>query len=498
MTYIKSYRNQNYLIPPNLADLIPENHICYMIEQITDEVDYSYFDQKYEGAGHPAYHPRIILKLLIQGYVDGIRSARKLAKASSENIIYIYLSEKTNPDFRTISDFRKDNQDLIKQVIVQVNQIALQYNLLDLSQIMIDGTSIKANANDELIISKDSIEKLLKYVDKELQRDIELDADEDRKFGKEELNKLPEEIDDNEKRRRMVQKIGREINRAVFKKDKDALEKTKVKLVQFDEQVKERDFKKLSLTDADARFSQNKKKVFELGYNVQLATDANGFLLSSFVSKSSVDRGQLCNNVKQIQHCFDLKKGTIITADAGYEKTEEFVELTNQGFELYVPTRGANKDKRDEFSPANFDYNKDTNEFICPEGKILKQYGVPTNEEMPRVYFASKIRDCKFCKNKTQCCKNLNRKKFHLSVHYPLLLKLRDRINDPVERLIYSKRKETVERSIGDIKHNKNFRMFALRGITKVQIEVDLMRIAHNLVMINNRVGKLLGSSIEI
>ena len=147
MAYIQSYPDQNYLIPPKITDLFSKNHICYLIKQIANEIDYSEFDKSYEGAGHPAYHPRINIKLLLMGHVDGIHSSRKIAKNSQENVVYIFLAEKTQPDFRTVSNFRKDNKKLVKEVFRKVNTFALDHGLIDLSHLSPDGTTIKANTS---------------------------------------------------------------------------------------------------------------------------------------------------------------------------------------------------------------------------------------------------------------------------------------------------------------------------------------------------------------
>jgi len=178
MAYIKSFRNQNYILPPNITDLFSENHVCYLIEQITDDLNYSEFDEKYAGAGHPAYYPRIPLKLLLMASVDGVRSSRRIAKQSSENVVYIYLSEKTQPDFRTISDFRKDNKKLLKNVFLQLNKFALEKGLIDLSHIFTDGTSVKANANNRKTIDKETLEKLSKYIDEVIEEGIKVDEEE--------------------------------------------------------------------------------------------------------------------------------------------------------------------------------------------------------------------------------------------------------------------------------------------------------------------------------
>lgn len=116
MAYIQSYKGQAWLLPPSNEDMIPEDHICFLAEGLVDLLGYGTFDIRYSGAGHPAYHPRILLKLLIMGVLDRVRSSRRLARNARENIVNIYLSEKVNPDFRTISDFRKNNPNLVKEV----------------------------------------------------------------------------------------------------------------------------------------------------------------------------------------------------------------------------------------------------------------------------------------------------------------------------------------------------------------------------------------------
>src|SRR3989338_1741046 len=102
MVYIKSNKNQNWLIPLSIKDMIPKGHICFLVEDFADSLDYTNFDILYDGAGQPAYRPRIIMKILIMGMLSRVRSSRKLASASRENFVLMYLAEKVNPDFRTI------------------------------------------------------------------------------------------------------------------------------------------------------------------------------------------------------------------------------------------------------------------------------------------------------------------------------------------------------------------------------------------------------------
>ena len=217
MAYIKSFPNQNYLIPPKITDLFSEDHVCYLIENIADNMDYSEFDNKYAGAGHPAYHPKISLKILAMANVDGMRSSRKIAKNANENVVYIYLAEKTNPDFRTISDFRKNNPEIIENFMLQLSKFAYENGLIDLSQLMVDGSTIKANANNNRILDEETIKKLKKYIEKEIQKGIEVDEEEDKLYGDRGMHELPKEFNNSEKRRPIVRKIVDEINKGIKK-----------------------------------------------------------------------------------------------------------------------------------------------------------------------------------------------------------------------------------------------------------------------------------------
>lgn len=137
MAYIASNQNQNWLLPQSIKDMIPKDHICFLVEDFVESLDFSKFDMIYDGAGHPAYHPRIITKILIQGMLYKVRSSRKLAKATIENFVFMYLAEKVNPDFRTISRFRKDNSEFVKNAFKKTVELASEHNLVDLSFISI-------------------------------------------------------------------------------------------------------------------------------------------------------------------------------------------------------------------------------------------------------------------------------------------------------------------------------------------------------------------------
>ena len=183
MAYISSHKNQNWLIPRAIKDMIPEKHICFFIEEFIESLDFSGFDQIYAGAGHPAYHPSILMKTIIMGMLSRIRSSRKLAAATRESFIFMYLAEKVNPDFRTISRFRKDNASFVKETFKQTVKLASDHKIIDLSFIGIDGSKMKAYVSKKQYFDRTGLDKLDQAVDKMLEEDIALDEIEEQIFG---------------------------------------------------------------------------------------------------------------------------------------------------------------------------------------------------------------------------------------------------------------------------------------------------------------------------
>ncbi|MFH1173505.1 MAG: IS1182 family transposase [archaeon] len=495
MAYVQSFRNQNYLLPPNITDLFSQNHVCYLLEQITDELNYSSFDEQFAGAGHPAYHPRILLKLLLMGYVDGLRSSRRIAKNAHENVVYIYLAEKTSPDFRTISDFRKNNTSLVKEVFKQLNLFALKHGLVDLSQLMIDGTVIKACANDEKVIDKATIDKLQKYIDQVIEEGIRTDEEEDALLGNRGLHEMPKDLSDSEKRRPIVRKIVKEINTAIQQGKPEKTQAIKAALEHAKQSMHDKQLTKFSFTDADSRFMISKKGRFELGYNAQLVTDKTGMIISGEVIAKSVDRGQLRFNIRCVEDTFGaLPAGTKISADKGYQNGEEMAALEQHGFDLYIPVTCSDQKETDHlnFGRADFTYDEQQDVYVCPMNIPLRNRGtyLDGQSHQHRTTYISRVRDCKHCVHFAACCKDQRRKKISVGEHDKLFNRMRTKLRTTQGRAVYDLRKQTVERSIGDIKHNRQFTHFLLRTHKNVATEFSLACISHNIVLINNRLRR--------
>jgi len=215
MVYIKSSPKQTLLLPTNLREIIPKDHICYLIEDVINQIDFSRFDKEVEGPGNPSYHPRISLKIIINGICDRITSTRKLEKLTSENIVFRYLAENLNPDFHTIALFRKENKQLIKQSFLQTVEIAKQLNMINFNKLYLDGIKVKANASKSKSFTKEEIDFLSDFVDKHLKENDKVDKEEDKKFGDSNGEpKIPDHLTSRRKLREKIKEILKDTNKA--------------------------------------------------------------------------------------------------------------------------------------------------------------------------------------------------------------------------------------------------------------------------------------------
>jgi transposase len=313
MAYIHSFKDQSWLLPPSIEDIIPEDHICILVESLIESLDFSSFDIRYNGPGHPAYHPRILLKLLVMGVLDKIRSSRKLSRNARENIVYMYLAEKLTPDFRTISDFRKNNPDLVKEVFKHTVTLAKSEGMIDLSHLSTDGSKQKANAANRRVLTKEELKFLLKFVDEELEEWAKQDDIEDEMFkdigGSDQLSN---------RSRKKIEKAVKHYIRKMKKEGNLFKDKTYDKLIQAYDELKEHGLKKVNVTDPESRFMINKKGSIEFSYNVQITVDRKGCILANDVSNDETDKQNLKPQVIQTEENLgSLPKNTSWSFDNG-------------------------------------------------------------------------------------------------------------------------------------------------------------------------------------
>jgi len=456
MAYIPSNKNQNWLLPLSIKDLIPKQHICFLVENFVESLDFSKFDMIYEGAGHPAYHPRIIMKILTYGMLCKVRSSRKLAKACIENFIFMYLAEKVNPNFRTVNRFRKDNPEFVKNSFKETVKMASKNKLIDLSFISIDGSTLKAYAGSKRYFDKKALDKLDKAIDKMIQDDIALDELEDELFG-DNANDGLTGID-----RRDMRRIVRDYNKSKDKK------KIKKKIKKAKGELDKYLLKKVSISDSEARAMQTKKRFSELSYNTQLSVSKNQIIVANDITQDKHDANQLVPQIKNVKKNVKLKKNTKVGVDCGFSSGDNIKYAEDNDIDLYVPSRAQAQKfdgKEQTLKHDNYSYDDKRNELIS-EGYRYKYSG-----------FYVRKTGVKVC---TFWSKELKKKK-DVPFFFKERLRMKEKMEKPESKEVYNLRKITVEPVYGNLKENLGFRGFLLRGLEKVKTEFNLVCIAHNL-----------------
>jgi len=476
MAYIKSFKNQSWLLPPSLEDIIPEDHICYLVEGLVSLLDFTTFDVRYSGPGHPAYHPRILIKILVMGVLDRVRSSRELAKNARENIVYMFLAEKATPDFRTISDFRKNNPDLVKEVFKHTVTLAKQNGMIDLSHLATDGSKQKANAANKRVLTKDELDFLLRFVDEELEEWAKQDDIENEIFGNiRGIDQLPN------KSRKKIQNI---VKRYIGKMKEEGnifKDKTHDKLSQAYDELKEHELKKVNVTDPESRFMKNKKGRIEASYNVQITVDKKNFILANDVSKDENDVGQLQPQVLQTEENIGLLPENIPWSfDNGYYESGNIKFLDDEMIDGYIPD---NKKKTvPPYDKQHFIYDQENDEYICPAGKPVTFLGERYDKSKKKTVRIYKGQKCKTCPYQKICTKQKDGIRYIRSFPYR---KERNAMNEKMDtekgKEIYKLRAITVEPVFGDIKENKGMQGFFTRGIKTVRTEFNLVCTACNI-----------------
>ena len=485
MAYIASNKNQNWLLPPSIKDIIPKDHICFLVEDVVDKLDFSNFDIKYSGVGHPAYHPRIICKILTQSMIDRVRPSRAIARNARENVVFMYLAENLAPDFRTISDFRKGNCQLLKDIFKITISAAKELGAIGLEQLSIDGSKLKACASNNSTVTKEQLDVIEQYVNTELKEGIEIDKAEDKHFkdcrGYDQLKET-----DKKKIKSLIAKYYKQIK----KDNHDRVSEIKDTIKDARKELEDNELDKVSLTDQEARFMKNKKGRIELSYNPQITVDhKSGIIVANDVCKETTDHHQLEPQVELVEeNCGELKGGTKISIDNGYYKGKNLDYLNKKKLDGYIPDQEMSqkakgkKIKINKFDKRNFKYNEREDRYICPEGKSLVFQREGFDKRKKKNLRLYKGISCKTCQDHKHCTKRKDGIRYVKM--YPFEKERREmakKMQTQKAKKVYKERKQVVEPVIGHYKENLGFRDFLTRGLGTVKNEFNLVCAAHNL-----------------
>jgi transposase len=457
MSYLKGFdRCQREFLPPSIEEYVPANSPVRFIDAFVESLDLvSLGFRRSEPAetGRPGYDPGDLLRLYLYGYLNRIRSSRRLESETRRNLELMFLLRCLAPDFKTIADFRKDNRECFKGVFKQFNLLCRKLDLFGAELVAIDGSKFKAVNNPARRYTAEQFRELVQTLEERiedyLQNLDQQDAEAEGTAGTPNVQSLEEKI-------------------AQLRSKKAELEG----LVQELEGTKE----KRPATDLESRV----QKRVGVGYNVQVAVDAkNHLIVDSAVVQDGNDRGQLAAMAVAAKQELGVEQLKVV-ADAGYHEGEQLQQCKQANIETYVPaqgtTSGQGKEGRRIFPKEEFIYDQQQDSYRCPGGQQLtRTHDVEDKGKQVTLYANRKA--CGTCPLKEQCTtsqfRKISRGRYQAEVEA-----VAQRVVS--HREIVARRKTIVEHVFGSLRH-WNHDSFLTKGLISVRAEFSLSALTYNL-----------------
>ncbi len=458
-------RSQITLLPECLDDYITEDNPIRVIEVFVDEMDlgalgFAGIDPA--ATGRPAYHPSVLLKLYLYGYLNRIQSSRRLERETQRNIELMWLTGRLSPDFKTIADFRKDNGPAIRNVCREFVVLCRRLNLFSQAIVAIDGSKFKAvNAHDRNF-THGKVDKRLREIEHSIDRYL---------AAVETADRNPSDITEA-KTTRLRDKI------ETLKTQMAGLKQIKAKL-------DETPAGQISLTDPDARAMATSTSRGLVGYNVQTAVEAKHHLIVAHeVTNIGTDRRQLAKMARQAKDAMAASDLQVV-ADRGYFNGDEILACDAAGMTAYVPKPMTSEAKAEgRFDKADFVYEADTDTYRCPAGsKLIWRFARVEAGHLISRYWSS---DCPHCQIKKQCTPSPYRRVSRWE-HEATLEAMQQRLDHAPDMMRI--RRQTVEHPFGTLKDWMGATHFLTRTLDRVSTEMSLHVLAYNL----KRVLKIIG-----
>lgn len=440
--FIALDRETEYLLPPSLNDWLPANHLARFVSEIVSQLDLTALKKAYAGRGSSAYHPEMLLGMLVYGYAAGVFSSRQLERSTYDSVAFRYLASNTHPDHDTIANFRKRFLPELKSLFVQVLLLAQGMKLLQLGKISLDGTKIHANASKHHALSWGHANKIEEQLRAEVQRLMELAEAADTADIPDGMN-IPDELARREDRLAAMAKAKAEIKQRADERDQQAQAAYEQKTAERDEREKASSQKargqnpepptpkgpqpkdQVNLTDAESRIMPVSGGGFEQAFNAQAGVDMKSMLIvTNHVTQATNDKEQIEPTLAHLAALPEqLGKVKAMVADNGYFSRTNVELCEAKGLVPYIANR------REHHHPS-----------------LEARFSVPP----PLPFNADAV------------------------------TRMSRRLQTSYGRKIYSRRKSTVEPVFGIIKAVMGFRHFLLRGLQAVAGEWTLVCIAWN------------------
>ena len=464
-------RKQQIFFPPSIDEYVSQDNPVRAIEdyvELLDMVELGFTKSALTSTdGQPAYHPKLLLKIYIYGYLNKIRSSRKLEIEIKRNIEMMWLCAGLKPSYKTIANFRKENSKPLKKVFREFVILCKELDLITGELVAVDGAFLRANASKNQLIMKKSVERDLKKIDEKIEAYLETMEFADKEEKKEKNLKPP--INDLAKMKEKKAKLDRDL----------AL-------------LEEKGVNQYNRTDPDAKV-MIKPAHNLMAYNVQIAVDNKyKFIVATDVSSQSQDNDKLYNMANQAKE-ITQNENIEVVGDGGYYSSKEINKCKEANIEIVVPIPNKEKQQKDKgfYTQNDFIYDKEKDLFICPNQQQLTKSSSIIHKSTGKKYiYRAGSKTCKSCSLRDNCIPpKTPYKRVSISEYNIVVKEHQEKMKTNRAKKIIKKRGSIVEHPFGTIKQTLGWSHFLVRGIEKVSGENALIMFTYNFRRLLNLIG---------
>lgn len=459
-------RSQVTLLPECLDDYIAEDNPVRVVDAFVEELDLhglGFDGVEPRDTGRPSYHPSVLLKIYIYGYLNRIQSSRRLERECQRNVELMWLTGRLAPDFKTIADFRKNSGRGIRNACRQFVMICRQLKLLAHASVAVDGSKFKAVNNRDRNFTPHKLEQRMRQVEESIERYL----------GALETANRTQPVDLEVKTARLQDKL-------------TSLRQQMKQLRAIESKLQQQPDKQLSLTDPDARsMATSGRGTGMVGYNVQMAADTKHHLIVAHdVTNVGHDRSELWPMAKQAREAVGKEKLEVI-ADRGYFSGTEILACEQAGIKTLVPKpMTSNSRAEGRFSKLDFIYIAKDDEYLCPAGERLRRHQTRLEDGLNISVYWTYI--CPQCPLKTQCTTGSERRVRRWE-HEAVLDAMQRRLDRKPDAM--KVRRRTIEHVFGTLKHWMGSAHFLMKTLHHVGTEMSLHVLAYNLKRVMSVLG---------
>ena len=457
-------REQTWLLPPNLDDLLPQDHPARFVAVFVDSLDPKTRAEigiglGGEPLGAPAYRPEVLLCVWLYGFMTGVRSSRKLEGACRDQIPCLWLTGWQHPDHNTLWRFYRDHRGAMRGLLKGTVATAMQLGLVDLAVQAVDGTKVAANAAKDRTYDAEGLQKLLDRTEAAI-----LDLESQNEGGEDPPPpSLPQELN-------QLQRLQEQVQGAM-------------------KRVAEEGLARINLSDEDAFLMKGRQGIIA-GYNAQAmvsplnpgVAQRSGFIITATeVVQDPDDTAQLLPLMEQAEAMTGESAETTLS-DGGYYSGENLARCAAEGRKVVMP-EGRRSSQKHPYHRDQFRYQEATDSYTCPQGQRLTFRGMKHRAGRGEIrFYGAGAEVCRQCPALGVCTKDRRQgRRLEIGPHEAAVQQHRHWMATDEAKRLYKLRKELVEPAFGILKEQQGGRRFLLRGLAKVRAEWDLLGAAFNL-----------------